>query len=275
MVRPPRSVALRGIVELLWATTADSPPAAEEWTLPTGRIHMAFRPVGGPVAIDRRDTFSSWLVGGPRVGPHLRNTPRGARSIGVMLAPGVSDLVFGAPARVLSGAHVALSELWGSAAAELADRVHGCSASEALDRVEHALVDRVAGRPPSARHGRLVSGLEAGRPLPDVARVLGLGERQARSLCWDVLGLSPRDVRRVARLQRVFDDWKRAPDRGWAERALRTGYADQAHLTREFKELTGFTPGAWRPLAGQPRHVPAETFKPGAAEPGMLPARCS
>lgn len=224
--------------------------------MPTGRVHLALRPCGTPIVIDREQRFARWVVGGPRAGAHLRNTPTGARSVGAVLAPGAASLVLGVPVGEVSGRHVALEVLWGPAADELADRVHGLPDAEALDVVEAALVARAAGRRPSRRARLLVAAVEAGAALPEVGAELGLGERRTRELCWEVLGLSPRDARRVARLQRVFGDWQRAPGRAWAERALLAGYADQAHLVREFKDLTGLTPGAWRPVPGEPHHVP-------------------
>ena len=49
------------------------------------------------------------------------------------------------------------------------------------------------------------------------------------------------------------------PERGWAlpcaEVALATGYADQAHLTRDFVSFAGVTPVAYR-HASRTNHLP-------------------
>jgi AraC-like DNA-binding protein len=57
-------------------------------------------------------------------------------------------------------------------------------------------------------------------------------------------GVSPTRYRVEARARRA---WKliMAGDLGLAEAALAAGYADQAHMCREVKALTGQTPGAW------------------------------
>ena len=55
-------------------------------------------------------------------------------------------------------------------------------------------------------------------------------------------GLTPRDVRRLARFERARADLGRAP---LAEVAHRCGYADQAHLTREWGALAGCSPTTW------------------------------
>ena len=48
----------------------------------------------------------------------------------------------------------------------------------------------------------------------------------------------------------ALDETLALPSEQAAEIALRTGFADQAHLTRSFRSLTGTTPAVWRRRAG-------------------------
>lgn len=59
------------------------------------------------------------------------------------------------------------------------------------------------------------------------------------------LGLSMRSARRLHRAEQTFvfnRDKALAGQMDWAESALRGGYADQAHLCRETREVTGHSP---------------------------------
>jgi AraC-like DNA-binding protein len=38
----------------------------------------------------------------------------------------------------------------------------------------------------------------------------------------------------------------RNPERSLVDVAVEAGYADQPHMTREWRELCGYTPGQWR-----------------------------
>lgn len=61
-------------------------------------------------------------------------------------------------------------------------------------------------------------------------------------------GLSPRDFRRQ---QRVLAAWCLILDGSdLAEAAARAGFSDQPHMTRQFREILGVTPGALRRGAG-------------------------
>jgi AraC-like DNA-binding protein len=81
--------------------------------------------------------------------------------------------------------------------------------------------------------------------LPSLANDFGLSERQLRRRVEDAVGYSPRTLVRILRFQRFLHAARAAgPGRHLAALAADLGYADQAHLTRETKELSGLPPAA-------------------------------
>lgn len=56
------------------------------------------------------------------------------------------------------------------------------------------------------------------------------------------VGQSPKTVARILRFENAQRLARGRPRAGWSEIALDSGYADQAHLIREFRSLAGLTP---------------------------------
>lgn len=56
------------------------------------------------------------------------------------------------------------------------------------------------------------------------------------------VGQSPKTVARILRFENAQRRAQAHPRAGWSEIALDCGYADQAHLIREFRQLAGLTP---------------------------------
>jgi AraC-like DNA-binding protein len=79
-----------------------------------------------------------------------------------------------------------------------------------------------------------------------VARSLGIAERSLYRDLTRWSGLAPKSMARILRMQRTIAAI-RAGNAPLALIALRMGFADQAHMTRELKELAGFTPSELAP----------------------------
>jgi len=60
------------------------------------------------------------------------------------------------------------------------------------------------------------------------------------------IGLLPKTVARIMRFGRVLRLSADGTDINWADLAADCGYADQAHLIREFSEFSGQSPSAWQ-----------------------------
>jgi AraC-like DNA-binding protein len=94
---------------------------------------------------------------------------------------------------------------------------------------------------------------EPGAAIDDLAREAAVSRRQLERHFAHWFGTSPRHLAQVARLQQV----SRCAQQGatLADIAAHTGFADQAHMTRVVRQLTGLTPRRFvqshaSPLAG-------------------------
>ena len=72
---------------------------------------------------------------------------------------------------------------------------------------------------------------------------IGLSARQLRRRFRQAVGLTPKELLRVQRIRVCSVKAVKAIKTSWINLAADLGYADQAHLTREFRKLMGITPG--------------------------------
>jgi AraC-like DNA-binding protein len=86
--------------------------------------------------------------------------------------------------------------------------------------------------------------------VSELARELGTSRQHLRRLVLRHVGLAPKELARVARLQHTVAYLQRLPDEPLARAALHLGYFDQAHLARELRLLAGVTATAVRAEAG-------------------------
>jgi AraC-like DNA-binding protein len=169
-----------------------------------------------------------------------------ARTLGLRFRPHGAWPILGVPLSQLTGTLVPLEDLWGSAAADVVDRaLEAPSEREAIGVVERALLDRLDARRLDLVVARLVE-LTLARAgcvrVSELARRAGLSERQVERRFRERIGLAPKQLARIVRLQRALR-WigtDRGP--GLTAAALACGYYDQAHFIRDVRRMTGLTP---------------------------------
>lgn len=180
------------------------------------------------------------LVAGPDTRAYV---PQGAPAhwAGIRFFPGTAPTFLGVPAHELRDRRVDLTDLWPAPAVRrLRTRVD--KSPDPATALEELALERAARTPPPdplLRH--LVAALDTGRSVAATADELGLGTRQLHRRSLAAFGYGPKTLARVLRLQRAL-----ALARGgvpFAETAARSGYADQAHLAREVRELAGMPLG--------------------------------
>jgi AraC-like DNA-binding protein len=178
-------------------------------------------------------------VAGPDDCPYPTRMHAGARSAGLRFAPGAAPAVLGVPAHELLNRRVLLSELWPAAVARrAAERIADASdRGVALEALAVELARRA--EPVDPLISALVMQARAGRPVAGMAQRAGLSQRQLLRRCVPAFGYGPKTLVRILRAQRALALARSARRPGFAEVAVAAGYADQAHLSREIRELTG------------------------------------
>lgn len=248
---------------------------AAESVLPAGRAHLVLRLDGG---------WHAGVLHGPASRPRLVEPVPREPAIGVVFRPGGLRPFFGAPAAMLADLSVPLSELWSRDGNHLAGRLaYGPGPTGAatrvallLDCVERALVARA--NPTSAGTAQLIGdvqrGLRQGHSVATVAARLAADRRTLATLFRREVGFGLKRYARLARFEQALRAVRAqdAPSLGLV--AARLGFADQPHLTREFRHFAGFAPGRLHRVPGlTPWHVVHdETFKTGGPNPGTLPS---
>lgn len=95
--------------------------------------------------------------------------------------------------------------------------------------------------PPSAL-SQAISAIHTTSDILSIEAHLPLSLRQIERQFKEHAGLTPKQYQRLIRLRTAIDRIKQQPEINLAELALDTGYADQAHMTREFRKLADMTP---------------------------------
>jgi transcriptional regulator GlxA family with amidase domain len=129
--------------------------------------------------------------------------------------------------------------------------------------LEKALVRRL--RHPPRGHGAVSAALAvfeqagAGVSVRGVAQWVGLSQRRFIQVFAAEVGLTPKLYCRVQRFQQARQLVRKATAPDWAGVAAASGYFDQSHLIRDFREFSGFSPMAYLRQASEqvlPNHVP-------------------
>jgi len=153
---------------------------------------------------------------------------------GLRFSPGSAPAFLGVPAHELRDRRVELADLWPlSEVRRLRSRV--AAATAPATALEDIALERAA--PPDPALRALVTALDAGRPVAATADEIGLGARQLHRRSLVAFGYGPKTLARILRLRRALA--LAGAGVPFAETAARCGFADQAHLARDVRELAG------------------------------------
>ena len=195
-------------------------------------------------------TGKALCVAGPDTKPILARMPRGAAIVGVRFHPGSANAWLRQPLDEIVNTRVPLAEFWRDDATRFLDQAAECRGAKQLATwLEDLLLRRLAAvgsADPQVAFLRRAAGdscIPVGLRLDQLSSHLGLSERTLRRRCLDAFGYGFKTLHRVLRFQRFFQLAARPEKENLADMAALTGYADQAHMTREVQRMAGITAG--------------------------------
>ena len=196
-----------------------------------------------------RDTYWAMLGGLHRRPATVRHDGR-QHGVQLGITPDGCSALFGVPAAAIASTVVHLDQVGVAFADEL---VHRLSAARTW-RARWAALDDVLLRgmcdgrrsPPEIEHAWSILLSSHGQStVAQLAAEVGWSRRHLAGRFRAAFGLSPKTMARVLRFERA-QQMLRLPTRpSLSGVAYACGYADQAHLTRDFREFAGAPPTEW------------------------------
>lgn len=237
LARPAPSAVLAPFVDYHWIVRWDlrDEPDFEQTILPHPNVHLAFEESGAGV-------FG--VVGGL----FTRRLSGLGKALGVRFRPGGFRPFWGASVAELTNRVAPAGQLFGPAAEHTRKMIMDPEADdpEMVSRAEALLCASLPDPDPAAEQAAELVGLITGDPalrrVSQLSSASGLTVRSLQRLFAEYVGVSPKWVMRRARLHEAAQRADSGDPVDWPQLAADLGYADQAHLTRDFTATLGAPP---------------------------------
>ena len=188
-----------------------------------------------------------WLgLMGPRTGPLRTVAEPGQVVRGVRFRPEGAGALLGIEPRRFRDRHVPLGSVMPELEDSLRTRIGHSGEVDVVTAFTAALRELL----PQARavDPQMHAAVEAltltdgAMSIAELARRVCLSERQLQRRFGAAVGLTPKQFARIRRLRSTVGDALASENAGWSRLAAQLGFADQAHMIREFSALTGQSP---------------------------------
>lgn len=199
-----------------------------------------------PVAIIDKELYKQSIITSRMSRPMDVQMRKGAGCLAICFHPGMAYQFFHVPMHVLTDTTVALSDIWHEMAEELEDKLAGLNTNEArVEMIQKYLIQLASNKQDLQvafwlNQAQLSGGLIA---VSKLSTEIGISQRQLSRRFQQNVGLSPKEYLRVFKFICSLQHLKKYPRISLTEVACQSGYYDQAHFIRDYKEYTGHSPG--------------------------------
>ena len=247
----PPPPPLADIVKTVWfARGSQAEFAHAEPIVPDGCVELVFNlsePFEQVDGAGLRQRQARDLLIGPSLQPTTAVPTGDVDLLGLRLRPGRTSAFFETPMSSLTDRLIPMSSVL-PGSDRLLDNLREQRVEQRLDYLGDAFGERARR---SGKRGSLASvatALDAiatrhgAVSIKALAAAAGVSSRHLERRFREEVGLGAKQIARIARVQHALSMMARCPAWSGADVAAWCGYADQAHLIREFTALTGSTP---------------------------------
>jgi AraC-like DNA-binding protein len=236
---------LAPFVEHYWTVEWNLHEPQVRETLPHPSMHIILEDDLAQVAGVFTKKFTRTLAGTGRV-------------FSVKFRPGGFRPFVATPVRVFSDRVLALQDVFGIAAAGLAQRVLAHADHQAAIALIESFLRACDPQPDPVIElvGRICERIASDRAITKMEQIVGefgIATRKLQRLFNDYVGVSPKWVIQRYRLHELVERLHATAPIDWAVTAIDLGYADQAHLIRDFKKFVGATPAGYARTVAAPK----------------------
>ncbi len=213
--------------------------------MPDGCCHLSY--LRGP-----GNELGGITIVGPRMTPLIIPMTGGQICWDVKLRPGAFEALLGVPVEEVMDQTVEACDVVPHVHQRIQSELAASQSAEDAWRVfaEAILSWLPSARPIDAAVAGAVTHIEGsnGRAtVGELAHAVSFSERQLQRRFQKAVGLSPKQFARIRRFRSCVGNMIAESPDAWGTVAVRFGYSDQAHLTREFSKLSGLPPTALEP----------------------------
>ena len=197
-----------------------------------------------PNASDRQPSFAAGL----HAGPVFIESDGGAECVQLDFTPLGAYRFFGGAVVDLAARMIDIGDVLGHEGRRLRERLGATSGwQNRFDLIEEFVAGRTSHVPsPEIEFAyRRLARSSGGARIAALAGEIGWSRKHLIGRFRSELGLPPKSIARMMRFHQACRLARSGTGTGWASIAAECGYADQAHLAREFSALAGETPTAW------------------------------
>lgn len=237
---------LNELVHCFWFLRGEFPAAEPQTVVADGRVEIVLH-LAEPFSkledgqYSRQDTA---LVAGQITAPVVLSGNGTGDVVGIRFRTNAAAAFLRLPLAELTDRVTPLSLVSRTLVDELLAAAHSSTSTHrraeelalALGRHVRGEPDRLATMATLALSGPNASRIEA------IAKSLGTTTRTLERRLTLATGLAPATLRRVIRFRHAFRMLSQSPRGRWAEVATQSGYADQSHLIRDFRQFAGVPP---------------------------------